>query len=36
VRESQAGERVSIEHWGMGVRQLALNLDGKVEEEAIV
>jgi hypothetical protein len=35
VREGQAGEPVSIEHWGKGVRRLVLRPDGKVEEEAI-
>jgi hypothetical protein len=36
VREGQAGEPVSIEHWGKVIRQLVLMPDGKVEEEAIV
>jgi uncharacterized iron-regulated protein len=35
VREGQAGEPVSIEHRGKGIRQLVLMPDGKVEEEVI-
>jgi hypothetical protein len=35
VRESQAGELVSIEHRGRVIRQLVLMPDGRVSEEEI-
>jgi hypothetical protein len=35
VRESQAGEPVSIEHRGRVIRQLVLAPDGRVLEEEI-
>jgi hypothetical protein len=35
ARESQAGDPVSIEHWGRVIRQLMLMPDGRVSEEEI-
>jgi hypothetical protein len=35
VRESQAGDPVSIEHRGRVIRQLVLMPDGRVSEEEI-
>jgi hypothetical protein len=35
VKESQAGDPVSIEHNGRVIRQLVLTPDGEVEEEPV-
>jgi hypothetical protein len=35
VKESQAGDPVSIEHDGKVIRQLVLTPDGEVEEEPV-
>lgn len=35
LQEGQAGDPISIEHRGRGVRQLVLMPDGKVSEEVI-
>jgi hypothetical protein len=35
VKESKAGDPVSIEHQGKVIRQFVLTADGKVEEEPI-
>ena len=35
VRESQAGDPISIEHRGRVIRQLVLMADGRVSEEEI-